>query len=103
MVEAAHVAGEEEVQLNSNGKTFTLNLTSLHEIREDSGTARPIQRKLTSQLQVDGVVEADAKVKIEEHLKLTENLTKMLLPVLLEVYSNSAGPGVRHSCIQVNM
>ena len=103
MVEAAHVAGEEEVQLNSNGKTFTLNLTSLHEIREDSGTARPIQRKLTSQLQVDGAVEAEVKGKLEEHLKLTENLTKMLLPVLLEVYSNSAGPGVRHSCIQVNM
>ena len=52
LVEAAYVAGEDEIQLNSSGKTFTLNLSSLHEIREDSGTARPIQRKLTSQLQI---------------------------------------------------
>ena len=27
-------------------------------------------------------------------------MTQSLLPVLLEVYSNSAGPGVRHNCIQ---
>merc|ERR1719230_64137 len=41
LVEAAHVAGEEEVTLTVNGKSFALNLASMHEIREDSGTARP--------------------------------------------------------------
>ena len=70
----------------------------MHEIREDSGTARPIQRQLTSQLQQNsGVNENEIN---EEHLELTAELTKLLLPVLLEVYSNSAGPGVRHNCIQ---
>ena len=100
VIEAAHVASEEEVSLTFNGKTFSLNLASMHEIREDSGTARPIQRKLTSQLQND--LESDEeKAKYNEHLELTSELTKLLFPVLLEVYSNSAGPGVRHNCIQV--
>ena len=38
VIEAAHVAGEEEVTLTVNGKSFTLNLASMHEIKEDSGT-----------------------------------------------------------------
>jgi len=93
------VAGEEEVTLTVNGKSFTLNLASMHEIKEDSGTARPIQRKLTSQLQTETETEEE-KMKKKEHLDLTADLTRSLLPVLLEVYSNSAGPGVRHNCIQ---
>ena len=44
--------------------------------------------------------ESEKVKKEEEHLRLTAELTKLLLPVLLEVYSTSAGPGVRHSCIQ---
>jgi E3 ubiquitin-protein ligase TRIP12 len=99
VIEAAHVAGEEEVTLTVNGKSFALNLASMHEIREDSGTARPIQRKLTSQLQSE-TESAEDKAKHTEHLELSAELTKLLLPVLLEVYSNSAGPGVRHNCIQ---
>ena len=115
LIEAAHVAGEDEVTLSASGKSFVLNLSSMHEIREDSGTARPIQRKLTSQLQqsssgisnsaVSDITKSEpgmeqAKQEHEEHLRLTADLTRLLLPVLLEVYSTSAGPGVRHSCIQ---
>lgn len=115
LIEAAHVAGEEEVTLSASGKSFVLNLSSMHEIREDSGTARPIQRKLTSQLQQSSsgisnsavsdlsksdLVAENARKEHEEHLKMTADLTRLLLPVLLEVYSTSAGPGVRHSCIQ---
>lgn len=84
MIEAAFVAGEDETALNSNGKSFTLNLKSMHEIREENGTARPIQRKLTSQLQND--LETDEKkAQRLKHLALTSELTKELLPVLLEV------------------
>ena len=115
LIEAAHVAGEDEATLSGSGKSFVLNLSSMHEIREDSGTARPIQRKLTSQLQqsssgmsnsaVTDLSKSEssaekAKKEHDEHLRLTADLTRLLLPVLLEVYSTSAGPGVRHSCIQ---
>ena len=115
LIEAAHVAGEEEATLSASGKSFVLNLSSMHEIREDSGTARPIQRKLTSQLQQSSIglnstvasdvsntelIAENAKKEHTEHLRMTSDLTRLLLPVLLEVYSTSAGPGVRHSCIQ---
>ena len=53
--------------------------------REDSGTARPIQRKLTSQLQTEAETEEE-KTKREEHLQLTFDLTRLILPVLLEVF-----------------
>ena len=56
----------------------------MHEIREDSGTARPIQRKLTSQLQSE-TESAEDRAKHLEHLDLSADLTKLLLPVLLEV------------------
>jgi E3 ubiquitin-protein ligase TRIP12 len=39
-VEAAYLAGESEVLLTTNAATFSLNLVSRHEIREDTGTAR---------------------------------------------------------------
>ncbi len=108
IVEAAFVAGEDEVTLSgpssgssSSTKSFNLNLKSMHEIREESGTARPIQRKLTSQLQAGEAEESEEKKeKRLRHLELSAQLTKELLPILLEVYSTSAGPGVRHSCIQ---
>ena len=51
---------------------------------QDSGTARPIQRKLTSQLQSE-TESAEDKAKHTEHLELSAELTKLLLPVLLEV------------------
>ena len=48
VIEAAHVAGEEEVTLTVNGKSFTLNLASMHEIKEDSGTyTKKVQEKIS--------------------------------------------------------
>ena len=102
------MAGEEEVSVQSGGKSFNLNLKSMHEIREENGTARPIQRKLMSQLSAEaagaeGGESEEKKAKRARHLELTNVLTKDMLPVLLAVYSTSAGPGVRHSCIQARL
>jgi hypothetical protein len=33
LIEAAYVAGEDEVSLSNAGKSFVVNLASLHEIR----------------------------------------------------------------------
>ena len=80
---------------------------TIYILREENGTARPIQRKLMSQLSAEageagGAVESDEKkAKRARHLELTSELTRDMLPVLLAVYSTSAGPGIRHSCIQV--
>ncbi len=95
VIEAAFVAGEDDVSLNTSGgsKAFNLNLKSMHEIREENGTARPIQRKLMSQLQQSDAAAAAAadseteekKAKRSRHLELTSQLTKEILPVLLAV------------------
>jgi hypothetical protein len=58
----------------------------MHEIREENGTARPIQRKLMSHLQAEEEVETEEKkAKRARHLELTSQLTKEILPVLLAV------------------
>ena len=96
LIEAAFLAGEGEVALQGQGgRSFTVNLTSRHEIREESGTARPVQRLLTSQLGGAAVEGED-----EEKARLAAELTRILFPVLLEIYSASAGPGVRHAALQ---
>ena len=109
LIEGAFLAGEGEISLTGAGnKQFTVNLTTRHEIREESGSARPVQRLLTSQLntaaadheEVDGVegVEAETE-KAESRRQLSSELTRILFPVLLEIYSASAGPGVRHAAL----
>lgn len=62
LVEAAYVAGEDSVLLSGGKANLTLNLKSMHEIREENGTARPVQRRLTSQLQAEAETE-EARVK----------------------------------------
>ena len=104
MLEGAFLAGEGEISLASSqpgNKQLTVNLTSRHEIREDSGTARPVQRLLTSQLTADTAPDTkDSADKEETRKQLAAELTRILFPVLLEIYSASAGPGVRHAALQ---
>ena len=102
LLEGAFLAGEGEIVLSSPGnKQFTVNLTSKHEIREESGTARPVQRLLTSQLSGGEASKEDVvDGKEETRGKLSAELTRILFPVLLEIYSASAGPGVRHAALQ---
>lgn len=97
-IEAAFLAGDQEVILANNNAAFSLNLVSRHEIREDSGTARPIQRLLSSQ--ISGIQDAEEAESLDEKKGLTAQLTKLLFPVLLEIYSASAGPGVRHATLE---
>ena len=112
VIEAAFVAGEDEVQLgdsvsaSASARPTNLNLKSMHEIIEEKGTARPIQRRLTSQLTSpssasSAEVDDEDEEKRRKHFEAAAKVTKELLPVLLEVYATSAGPGVRHNCIQV--
>jgi len=97
-IEAAFLAGETEVVLNSSARTLTLNLVNRHEIREDCGTAKPLKRILTSQL--NNQQEGEEAVEVDDRKQLTANLTETLFPVLIEIYSASAGPGVKHASLQ---
>ena len=65
--------------------------------REENGTARPVQRLLTSQLGAGG---GDQEAESDQRQELAAELTRILFPVLLEIYSASAGPGVRQAALQ---
>ncbi len=44
-VQAAYQSGEDEVNLSTMGRTYTIDFNAMQQINEDTGTARPVQRK----------------------------------------------------------
>ncbi|XP_046804939.1 E3 ubiquitin-protein ligase TRIP12 isoform X2 [Lucilia cuprina] len=46
MIEAAHVNSEDEFSLSTLGRTYTVDFHSMQQINEDTGTNRPVQRKI---------------------------------------------------------
>lgn len=120
IVEAAYQAGEDEVSLSTMGRSYTIDFNSLQQINEDTGTARPVQRKLnsfgvpqptgssttttpsSSTTTTDPLVDrCDSRAEIlKEDMELASAFIQTLFSVLYEVYSSSAGPTVRHKCLQ---
>lgn len=121
IVEAAYQAGEDEVSLSTMGRSYTIDFNSMQQINEDTGTARPVQRKLnsfgvpqptastssttttsTTTTSCDLSVErCDSRAEIlKEDMELASAFIQTLFSVLYEVYSSSAGPTVRHKCLQ---
>ncbi|XP_060069438.1 E3 ubiquitin-protein ligase TRIP12-like [Ylistrum balloti] len=126
IVEAAHLASEDEVSLSTMGRAYTLDFNSMQQINEDTGTARPVQRKVNpfvpgapqasatsltsssssassvSSLASDPNIErCDSRAEIlKEDMALASAFIQTLFAVLYEVYSSSAGPTVRHKCLQ---
>lgn len=47
LLQAAHQSGEDEMSLSTMGRTYTVDFHSMQQINEDSGTARPVQRRVT--------------------------------------------------------
>ncbi|XP_021937421.1 E3 ubiquitin-protein ligase TRIP12 isoform X3 [Zootermopsis nevadensis] len=46
IIEAAHQSGEDEISLSTQGRTYTVDFHSMQQINEDTGTTRPVQRRL---------------------------------------------------------
>lgn len=116
IVEAAYQAGEEEVSLSTRGRSYLLDFNSMQQINEDTGTARPVVRKLScpglpghnsaaggdpGQTTDPNVERCDSRAEIlKEDQELASNFINTLFAVLYEVYSSSAGPNIRHKCLQ---
>ncbi|RUS90169.1 hypothetical protein EGW08_002048, partial [Elysia chlorotica] len=116
IVEAAYQAGEEEVSLSTRGRSYLLDFNSMQQINEDTGTARPVVRKLScpglpghnsaaggdpGQTTDPNVERHDSRAEIlKEDQDLASNFIRTLFAVLYEVYSSSAGPNIRHKCLQ---
>lgn len=105
MIEAAHVQGEDDVSLHTMGRTYTVDFHSMQQINEDTGTARPVQRYSdpvhSANAAAQGLVKVDSRAEIlKENVELASDFIKALFGILYEVYSSSAGPSVRHCCLQ---
>lgn len=109
MVEAAHQSGEDEISLSTMGRTYTLDFHSMQQINEETGTTRPVQRKMNHQggssgiggASVGGVKQSDSRIEcLQEETELATQFIRSLFSLLYEVYSSSAGPAVRHKCLR---
>lgn len=116
IIEAAYQSGEDEVSLNTMGRSYTIDFNTLQQINEDTGTARAVQRKVnataggsqttassssSSTASEINLEQCDSRAEVlKEDMKLASVFIKTLFAVLYEVYSSSAGPTVRHKCLQ---
>lgn len=48
MIEAAHINSDDELSLSTLGRTYTVDFHSMQQINEDTGTTRPVQRKINA-------------------------------------------------------
>ena len=91
-LQAAYQSGEDEVSLSTMGRTYTLDFNAMQQINEDTGTARPVQRK-ANPLAVPssgGLVRSDSRADVlQENTDLASGFIKTLFGVLYEVYSSS--------------
>ncbi|XP_056006148.1 E3 ubiquitin-protein ligase TRIP12-like isoform X3 [Ostrea edulis] len=115
IIEAAYQSGEDEMSLNTMGRSYTIDFNTLQQINEDTGTARAVQRKAnvttggsqsaasssSSTASEINLEQCDSRAEIlKEDMELASVFIKTLFAVLYEVYSSSAGPTVRHKCLQ---
>ena len=122
IVEAAHQSGEDEISLSTMGRTYTLDFHSMQQINEETGTTRPVQRKVNNAAgssglggpnavpgnasapggaSGNGVKQSDSRIEcLQEETELATQFIRSLFSLLYEVYSSSAGPAVRHKCLR---
>ncbi|KAG8229177.1 hypothetical protein J437_LFUL009894 [Ladona fulva] len=124
IIEAAHQSGEDEISLSTLGRTYTIDFHSMQQINEDTGTTRPVQRRVSppappppppmasSPIPVPNAPSmgvsyltcaVDARVaclRDEKGPAGASSFIRSLFSVLYEVYSSSAGPAVRCKCLR---
>ena len=126
LIEHAWAQGEEEVQFIIEGRNYVLNLQQLQQINQDTNQARFIKRVFTgaspdiaepgsppptlSNESTESVPStaatttanvADSRADLlRENLELFNTYVQSLFTILYEVYNTSAGPAVKHRCLQ---
>ncbi|RZF46922.1 hypothetical protein LSTR_LSTR013234 [Laodelphax striatellus] len=111
IIEAAHVAGEDEMSLSTLNRTYTVDFHSMQQINEDTGTSRPVQRRVTpppatassppaATAPIDATTNNNRLHVDSEMNDVAASFIRSLFSVLYEVYSSSAGPAVRCKCLR---
>ncbi|XP_046854007.1 E3 ubiquitin-protein ligase TRIP12-like isoform X2 [Xenia sp. Carnegie-2017] len=105
IIEAAHQGGEDEISLNTMGRSYIVDFNSMQQINEDTGTSRAIQRRSRAESSPLLSVDTNAKkederaVFLQEGSEISSNFTLTLFGELNEVHNSSVGPAVRHKCL----
>ena len=112
LIEAAWQQHEEEIQLTISGRQYLLDLQQLQQVNEETNQARFIKRivhssspdpTLTSTEPTTTTMTKPLDARMEmlnNHLDLYHNFVQALFTILYEVYNSSAGPAVKHRCLQ---
>lgn len=106
IIESAHSAGEDELELASLNRTYIIDFNSMQKIYEDTGNSYAIQRKVNT-LNNSELVNSRSNVQnvdprsefIYTEQELSCSYLKFIFSVLNEVYNNSAGFSVRYKCL----
>lgn len=61
-MQAAHQSGEDEISLSTQGRTYTVDFHSMQQINEDTGTTRPVQRRVNPSSLSSNMVDMSATV-----------------------------------------
>lgn len=104
IIESAHSAGEDELELASLNRTYIIDFNSMQKIYEDTGNSYAIQRKVNTMNNSELVSRAnvqnvDPRSSIYTEQDLSCSYLKFIFSVLNEVYNNSAGFSVRYKCL----
>lgn len=116
IIEAAHQSGEDEMSLSTMGRTYTIDFHSMQQINEDTGTSRPVQRRVipphpptsptTNNVIAENNVNNNRGITVNNEVEgeglsdVAASFIRTLFSVLYEVYSSSAGPAVRCKCLR---
>ncbi|CAF3649962.1 unnamed protein product [Rotaria sp. Silwood1] len=119
-IEHAWQQHEEEVQLIISGRHYLIDLQQLQQINEETNQARFIKRIVTpdtteatttiadsndestnTNRQLTTNNSSDARTEMmKDNIELYSSFIQSLFSVLYEVYNSSAGPAVKHRCLQ---
>lgn len=123
-IEHAWQQHEEEVQLMISGRSYLVDLQQLQQINEETNQARFIKRIVTPDTTEPSTptdestnninppvttttntattnISSDARSEmLKDNLELYSAFIQSLFTILYEVYNSSAGPAVKHRCLQ---
>ncbi|CAF2098013.1 unnamed protein product [Rotaria magnacalcarata] len=126
-IEHAWQQHEEEIQLVISGRNYLLDLQQLQQVNEETSQARFIKRITApntaepttppGSLSTDELSttpssppppptaamnnSVDARTEIlNDNVELFNSFVQSLFPILYEVYNTSAGPAIKHRCLQ---
>lgn len=108
MIESAYSHAENECILNTSSRSYVLDFSSMMQINEETGTARPIARKLantdTTEQQSSTPTRSDTEDSrlafLKKNPKVYTDFISSLFGILYAVYSSSAGPSIKNQCLR---